>query len=113
MFVTHVNGCCVETCANIKLSLFLHVPISLKIITFNIVGHGMDLMVEVLSPCLWTIPICTFMTMNLMMKRPIKITLKSHGFVTLDDIFPSVKKKGSQPTFKFICSRRKNTCSNG
>jgi hypothetical protein len=30
MLVTHVNGRCVETCANIKLSFFLHVLISLK-----------------------------------------------------------------------------------
>ncbi len=29
---------------------FLHVPISLKKILFNIVGHGMDLIVKVLPP---------------------------------------------------------------
>jgi hypothetical protein len=28
-----------ENCANIKLLLFLHVPISIKKISFNIVGH--------------------------------------------------------------------------
>ncbi len=50
MFIAHVNGCCVEICANIKLSFLLHVPISLKKISFNIVGHGMDMIVEVLSP---------------------------------------------------------------
>jgi hypothetical protein len=50
MLVAHVNGRCVETCANIKL-FFLHVPISLKYISFNIVGHGMDLIVKVLPPC--------------------------------------------------------------
>jgi hypothetical protein len=30
MFVANVNGRCVETCANIKLSFFLHVLILLK-----------------------------------------------------------------------------------
>jgi hypothetical protein len=35
MLVTHVNGHCVETCANIKLSFFLHVLISLNKISFN------------------------------------------------------------------------------
>jgi hypothetical protein len=45
MFVAHMNGHCVETCANIKLSFFLHVLISLKKISFNIVrwygsNHG-------------------------------------------------------------------------
>ncbi len=76
MFVAHVNGHCMETCAN-KLSFFLHVSISLKKISFNIVGHGMDIIVEVLSPYFRTLPICTFMTMNLMMK----ITLKNHGLL--------------------------------
>jgi hypothetical protein len=51
MLVAHVNGCYMETCANIKLPFFLHVLISLKNISFNIVGHGMDLIVEVLPPC--------------------------------------------------------------
>jgi hypothetical protein len=51
MFVAHVNGRCVEIRANIKL-LFLDVPISLKKISFNIAGHGMDMIVEVLPPCL-------------------------------------------------------------
>ncbi len=63
---------CMETCINIKLPFFLHVSISLKNISFNIVGHGMDLIVEVLLPCLRTLLICTFMTMNLMMKRLMK-----------------------------------------
>ncbi len=52
-----------------------------KKISFNIVGHGMDLIVEVLSPCLRTLLICIFMTMNLMMKRPMKIILKKHGLL--------------------------------
>jgi len=52
MLVAHVNGHCVETCVNIKLPFFLHLPISLKKISFNIVGHGMDLIVEVLLLCL-------------------------------------------------------------
>jgi hypothetical protein len=39
MLVAHVNGCCVETCVNIKLPFFLHVFISLRKISFNIVGH--------------------------------------------------------------------------
>jgi len=60
MFVAHVNGHCMETCVNIKLPFFLHVWISLKKISFNIVGHGMDLIMEVLLPCLRTLPICTF-----------------------------------------------------
>ncbi len=81
IFVAHVNGRYVETCANIKLSFFLHVPISLKKISFNIAGHVMDLIVEVLPPCLQTLPICTFMTMNLMMKTLMKITLKNHGLL--------------------------------
>ncbi len=63
----------VEICVNIKLSLFLHVLISLKKISFNIVEHGMDMIVEVLPPCLWTLPIYPFMIMNLMMKRLMKI----------------------------------------
>ncbi len=50
MFVAHVNGRCMETYANIKLPFFLHVSISLKNISFNIVGHGMDLVMEVLLP---------------------------------------------------------------
>ncbi len=66
---------------NIKLLFFLHVPFSLKKISFHIVGHGMDLIMEVLLPCLQSLPICTFMTMNLMMKRPMKITLKNHGLL--------------------------------
>jgi len=33
---THVNGRCVETCGNIKLPFFLHVPISLKNIYHSI-----------------------------------------------------------------------------
>jgi len=82
VFVAHMNGCCVETCVNIKLSFFLHVLITLKKISFNIVRHDMDIIVEVLLPCLWTLPICTFVTVNLMMKRPMKIILKSHGVVT-------------------------------
>jgi hypothetical protein len=57
MLVAHVNGRCVETCVNIKLPFFLHVPISLKKISFNIVGHGMDLIMKVLLPCLRTLPI--------------------------------------------------------
>jgi hypothetical protein len=106
MLVAHVNWRYVETCANIKLSFFLHVPISLKKISFNIMGHGMDLNMEVLSPCLWTLPICTFMTMNLMMTRPMKIIMKNHGLlicgglVTLDDTSPNAeqKKDQSQPS---------------
>jgi len=81
MFVAHVNGRCMETYVNIKLPFFLHVPISLNKISFNIVGHGMDLIMEVLLPCLRTLLICTFMTMNLMMNRPMKITLKNHGLL--------------------------------
>jgi len=27
----------------------------------------------------WTLPICTFMTMNIMMKRPMKIIMKTMG----------------------------------
>jgi hypothetical protein len=46
MFVAHVNGRCMETYANIKLLFFLHVPISLKKISFNIVGFGMDLVMD-------------------------------------------------------------------
>jgi hypothetical protein len=42
----------------------------------------MDIIVEVLLPCLWTLHICTFVTMNLMMKRPMNIILKSLGVVT-------------------------------
>ncbi len=52
-----------------------------NLIKENIVGHGMDLIVEVLLPCLRTPPICTFMTMNLMMKKPMKIILKNHGLL--------------------------------
>jgi len=44
MLVTHVNGRCVETCANIMLSFFLHVPISLKIYIIQYCGtwYGYD-----------------------------------------------------------------------
>ncbi len=84
--VAHVNGRCVEICANIKLPLFLHVSISLKKISFNIVRHGMDLIVDVLPPCLLTLPIYTFMTMNLMMKRPMKIIMKNHGLLTCESL---------------------------
>jgi hypothetical protein len=38
MFVAHVNGCCVETYANIKLSFFLHVLISKKKIIIQYCG---------------------------------------------------------------------------
>jgi len=55
MFVAHVNGRCVEICENIKWPFFLHVPISLKKILFTIMGHGMNMIVEVLPPCLWTL----------------------------------------------------------
>jgi len=44
-------------------------------------GHGMDLIVEVLLPCLLTLPICTFMIRNLTMMKPMKITLKNHGLL--------------------------------
>ncbi len=81
MLVAHVNGCWVEIYVNIKLPFFLHVLISLKKISFNIVGHGMDLIVEVLLPCLRTLTTCTFTTLNLMMKRLMKITLKNHGLL--------------------------------
>jgi len=81
MLVAHVNGCCMETCVNIKLPFFLHVPISLKEISFNIMGHGFDMIMEVLLPCLQTLPICTFMTLTLMMKRLMKIILKNHGLL--------------------------------
>jgi hypothetical protein len=37
--------------------------------------YGFDM--EVLPPCLWMLPICTFMTMNLMMK----ITMNNHGLL--------------------------------
>ncbi len=68
-----------------------------KKISFNIVGHGMDLITEVLLPCLQTLPICTFITMNLMMKRPMKIILKNHGLLMCelmrpDDTSPNVEK---------------------
>jgi len=51
MLVAHVNGCYMETYVNIKLPFFLHLLISLKKISFNIMGHGMDLIMEVLPPC--------------------------------------------------------------
>ncbi len=98
MLVAHVNGRCVETCINIKLPFFLHVPISLRKISFNIMGHGMDLIMKVLLPCLWTLPIYTFMTMNLMMKRLMKITHKTMGYwymqvYEIGWYLPNVEKK--------------------
>ncbi len=81
MLIAHVNGHYMETYVNIKLPFFLNVLISLKNISFNIVGHGMDTTMEVLLLGLWTLPICTFITMNLMMKRPMKITMKNHGLL--------------------------------
>jgi len=67
--------------------------------SFNIVRHNMDLIVEILLPYLQTLPICTFMTMNLMMKRPMKIILMSHGLLACaslwhqNDTSPNVKEK--------------------
>ncbi len=58
-----------------QVAIFLTCTDLTKKILFNIVGHGMDLIVEVLLPCLWTLPICTFM------KRPMKITIKNHGLL--------------------------------
>jgi hypothetical protein len=72
-----------------------------------------------LSPCLWTPPICIFMTMNLMMKRPMKITLNSHGFVdmcglvTLNDTAPLLKKKRITTNLQVHPPPQKNTCLNG
>ncbi len=64
-----------------QITIFLTCTNLIKKISFNIVGHGMDLIVEVLMPCLRTLPIYAFMTMNLMMKRLIKIIMKSHGLL--------------------------------
>ncbi len=64
-----------------QVAIFLTCTDFIKKISFNIVGHSMDLIVEVLLPCLLTLPICTFMTMNLMMKRSMKIILKNHGLL--------------------------------
>jgi len=102
-----------------QVAIFFYVPISLKKISFNIVGHGMDLIVEVLLPCLQTLLICTFMTMNLMMKRPMKSTLKNYGLLICASLWdwmippPMWKKIEITPTFKFIHLHRKNICSNG
>jgi hypothetical protein len=60
-----------ETCANIKLSFFLHVLISLIKISFNIARHGMDLIMEVLPP--WVVDM--------------------RGLMTLDDTSPNVEKE--------------------
>ncbi len=70
---------------------FLHILISLKKTSFNIVGHGMDLIMKVLSPCFETLAICTFMIVNLMMRRPMKIALKSHGLLTCVDLWHQLK----------------------
>ncbi len=119
MFVTHVNGHCVETCVNIKLSFFLHVPISLKNISFNIVGHGINMIVEVLLPCLRTLPICTFITMNLIRRNQWKSLWKTMGYwyvwvyETKWYLPQCGKKERSQLTFKFIHLHGKNACSNG
>jgi hypothetical protein len=42
MFVTHANVHYVQTCANIKLSFFLHAPISLNIIQYCGTWYGSD-----------------------------------------------------------------------
>jgi hypothetical protein len=44
-----------ETCLSTKLLFFFGVLISPRKILFNIVGHGMDPIVEVLPPCLQTL----------------------------------------------------------
>ncbi len=75
VFVAHVNGCCVETCASTKLLFFLCVPISPRIILFDIMRHGMDPLMEVLPPCLWTLHIYTFMIINLMIRSPMRMSL--------------------------------------
>jgi hypothetical protein len=64
-----------------QVAIFLTCTDFTKKYIFNIVGHGMDLIVEVLLPCLRTLPICTFMTMNLMIKSQMKITIKNHGLL--------------------------------
>jgi hypothetical protein len=59
----------------------------------------MDLIVEVLLPYLQTLSIHTFMTMNLMMKKPMKIVLTNHGLPTCaslwhqNDTYPNVKEE--------------------
>jgi hypothetical protein len=82
MLVAHLNKCCMETCANTKLLFVLHVLISPREILFNIVGHGMDPIMEVLLSWLRTLHIYTFMTMSPMMKSQMKMTLKNHGLST-------------------------------
>jgi hypothetical protein len=66
----------------VVILLFLCVPISPKRILFNIVGHGMDPIMQVLLPCLWTIHIYTFMIINPIMRNPMKMTLKNYGLST-------------------------------
>ncbi len=97
--------------ANIKLSFFLHVPISLKNISFNIVGHGMDLIVEVLSQCLQTLFWWWWGRW-----RSLWRTMGCWYVWTYDIVWylPQCgKRKWSQPTFKFIHPHGKNVCSNG
>jgi hypothetical protein len=80
MVIAHVNGHCMETCVNIKLSFFLHVLISLKKkIQYCETLYGFDR--GGFAAMFANLPICTFMTMNFMMKKLMKITLKNHGLL--------------------------------
>jgi hypothetical protein len=91
MFVAHVNGRCVEIYANIKLLFFLHVLISLKKISFNIVGLGMDL---VMDP--------QFMLLSAPYGENTRKRRQSEGLLSS---FAVIEKKGKQqqaPTLSFF-----------
>ncbi len=69
-----------------------------KKISFNIVGHCMDLIVEVLLPCLQTLPICIYDNEyddeevdEDHYEEPWVIDMC--GFMTSDDTSPNVEKK--------------------
>ncbi len=96
-----------------QVAIFLTCTDFIKENIFNIVRHGMDLIMEVLLPCLRTPLICTFMTMNLMMKNQMKITLKNHGLLICANLWdwmilpPMWKKRKNTTNLQIIHPHKK------
>jgi hypothetical protein len=93
-----------KTCASIKLPFFLHVPISLKKISFNIVWYGSDhggFVAMFADPTYLPIYDNEFDDEKANedhFEKPWVVDMC--GLMTLDDTSPNVEKKeGSQATF--------------
>ncbi len=99
MLVAHVNGHCMETCVSSKLLFFFCIRISPRKIFFNIVGHGIDPIVEVLPPCLWTLHILHLYDNEFDdeeldeddIEKPWVVNMGE--LLTLDDISPNVERE--------------------